>query len=214
MSKYTFSILLTFALLVLVSCQNEEDKAWQKALSSNSNIAIDSFLLEYPNSKYTKEAAITQENYSWFAAKQKNTVYFYKKYLVDYPNGLYKEEVPNKIDSVRSGEVNLSELTKSTFVGKINYGNRETKVIAFHFAEIIQDSTGINFLAKINTSDVQKKIEGRIDLEKYSIMFRENSTDQFMLNITDGRAYAQGNKIILESTNVNQYWNLIKYNEE
>lgn len=214
MSTHKYSTLLVLFFLVLVSCQNEEDKAWQQTLSLNSTEAIDSFLLVYPSSKYAADAAVVKEDFSWFSAKQKGTVYHFKKYLVDFPNGKYKDEVANKIDSIDSGPINLSELTKSTFVGKIDYGNRETQVLAFRFAEIVEDSTGINFWARINTSDIQKRIEGRIELNNFVIMFSEAPTDQFMLNITDGRAYMQGNKIILESTNVNQYWNLIKYNEE
>lgn len=208
---------LLFSLLMVVlftACSNEEDKAWELALSQNSDAAIDSFLMAFPDSKYATDAAAHKEDFAWYAAKQKNTVYFYKKYLVDYPNGKYKEEVPTQIESINSSNIDLAELTRSTFIGKIDYGNRETQVLAFRFAEIHKDSVGISFVAKINTSDIRKMIEGRIDPTDVLIMFMENPDDKIMLNITDGRAYKRGNKLILESTNVNQYWNLIKYNEE
>jgi len=200
--------------MLITACSNEEDKAWDLALSQNSGAALDSFLLVYPDSKYAAEVATYKEDFAWYAAKQKHTVYNYKKYLVDFPNGKYKEQVSNQIDSISSNNINLEELTKSTFIGKIDYGNRETEVIAFSFSEIQKDSAGIRFIAKINTSDIRKMIEGRIDPNGYLIMFMENPDDKIMLNITDGRAYRKDNKIMLESTNVNQYWNLIKYDEE
>ena len=134
--------------------------------------------------------------------------------MIDYPNGKYKEEVPKRLDSISSGDISLTELTKSTFIGKIDYGDHETQVLAFRFLEINQDSGGISFIAKINTSDIRKVIKGRIAPADFLIMFMEDPNDKIMLNITDGRAYMKGNKIVLESTNVNQYWNLVKYNEE
>lgn len=202
-----------FVVALLTACSNEEDKAWEAALSQNSSAAIDSFLITYPDSKYATDAAGHKEDFAWYAAKKKHTIYHYKKYLVDFPNGKYKDAVPNQIDSISSSNIDLAELTQSTFIGKIDYGNRETQVLAFRFAEINKDSAGIGFLAKINTSDIRKMIEGRIDPNDYLIMFMENPDDKIMLNITDGRAYKKGNKLILESTNINQYWNLIKYEE-
>lgn len=203
-----------FFFTLLTACSNEEDKAWDVALSQNSGSALDSFLLVYPDSKYTSEVATYKEDFAWYAAKRKHTVYNYKKYSVDFPNGKYKELVAPQIDSIPSNNINLEELTKSTFVGKINYGDREIEVIGFSFAEIRKDSAGIRFIANINTSDYRKTIEGRIDPNGYVIMFMENTGNKSMLNITDGRAYRKGNKIMLESTNVAQYWNLIKYDEE
>ncbi len=203
-----------FFFILLTACSNEEDKAWDAALSQNSGSALDSFLLVYPDSKYASEVATYKDDFAWYAAKHKHTVYHYKKYSVDFPNGKYAEQVSSQIDSISSNNINLEELTKSTFIGKIDYGNRETEVIAFSFSEIRKDSLGIQFIAKINTSDIRKMIEGRIDPNGYLIMFMENPDAKIMLNITDGRAYRKGNKIMLESTNVNQYWNLIKYDEE
>lgn len=203
-----------FFFTLLTACSNEEDKAWDLALSQSSNAALDSFLLVYPDSKYTSEIATYKEEFAWYAAKQKHTVYNYKKYLVDFPNGKYKELVPGQIDSISSTNINLEDLTKSTFVGKIDYGDRAIEVIGFNFSEIRKDSAGIRFIANINTSDNRKTIEGRIDPNGYTVMFMENTGNKTMLNITNGRAYKKGNKIMLESTNLNQYWNLIKYDEE
>lgn len=212
MLKHLFLVcLLGFGLM---ACSNEEDKAWQAAVQQNTVAAIDSFLQQYPGSKYQSEAASYKEDFAWYAAKAQNTFYAYKKYFVDFPNGKYAKEVAQQLEAIGTQDISLEELTKSTFVGKIDYGNRETQVLAFRFMEIQRDSAGIRFFAKINTSDIRKTIEGRIDPDDFVIMFMENPDDKIMLNITDGRAYKRDNKIMMESTNVNQYWNLVKYDEE
>ncbi|MCH2022674.1 MAG: hypothetical protein MK207_09375 [Saprospiraceae bacterium] len=207
-------LLLFFLVASLtISCTNDEDRAWNQALFKNSDLAIDSFMIKYPNSKYTSEASDFKEKLAWASVLETNTVYSYKKYLADYPSGKFKDLVPQQLNSILSNNINLDELTKSTFIGKINYGSYETQILTFKFANILKDSSGIRFLAKINTSEIRKDIEGRIDPDNFLIMFMEDPKDKSMLNITDGRAYMKENKIILESTNINQYWHLVKYNE-
>ncbi len=205
------SCCLVFCLVL--ACSSEEDVAWEAAVAQNSSEAIDSFLLTYPGTKYASDAEAFKQDYAWYAAKDRNTIYHYKKYLTTYPTGKYADEVPERIEAIKEEEMDLAELTRSTFIGKIDYGNRETQVLAFKFVEIKRDSAGISFVARIQTSDISKVIDGRIDPDTYGIMFMEKD-ETVMLNITDGRAYKKGNKLLLESTNVNQYWNLVKYAEE
>lgn len=200
-------------LALLGACSSEEDIAWENAVAQNSSEAIDSFLLQYPGTKYAKDAEEFKQDYAWYVAKDRNTIYHYKKYLTTYPTGKYADQVPERIESISKEKLDLAELTKSTFIGKIDYGNRETQVLAFKFVEIKKDSAGISFVARIQTSDIKKIIDGRIEPDTYGIMFMEKD-DNVMLNITDGRAYKKGNKLLLESTNVNQYWNLVKYEGE
>lgn len=206
-------VIYCLSFCLLTACSSEEDIAWEEAIAQNSSEAIDYFLLTYPNTKYAKEAEEFKQDYIWYAAKERNTIYHYKKYLAIYPSGKYADEVPVHIDSINKENLDLAELTRSTFIGKIDYGNRETQVLAFKFVEIRRDSAGISFVARIQTSDINKIIDGRIDPKNYGIMFMEKD-ETVMLNITDGRAYKKRNKLLLESTNVNQYWNLIKYDEE
>jgi len=206
-------LIIIISTVLLVGCQSEEDKAWEAALAKHSTLAVDSFLMKYPDSKYQSAAAEKKEDFRWYRAKQKNTIYNYKKYLAEYPNGKYTEKVPLYIDSIPKKEIELTALTKSTFVGKINYGDHETQIIAFRFTAIEQNDKGIQFVAKINTSDFRKPLEGRISLKDNSIMFMEDPASKQMINLTDGRIYHQDNKYIIESTNISQYWNLVKYDE-
>ncbi len=207
MSKYIWILLLA----LVISCDDAEDKAWNEAVLKNSTGAIDSFLNIYPESRYQTEANTKKDNYRWYIAKSKNTVYAYKKYLADYPSGLHKEEVPLYLDSIVSQEISLADLTKNSFVGKIDYGTRETQIIAFKFSEIQEDNDNIRFFAKINTSNIRKNLEGKINKKDFSIIFMEDPTSKTVLNLTDGRIYKNGDKLMMESTNISQYWNLIKY---
>lgn len=207
---------LFFALLTLLislsSCSSEEDKAWKKAVKKNNLSAIDSFFIQYPNSKYKTEATKHKDRIEWAKAKRQETVYALKKYQAEHPQGLYLDSVPSYISNIEYNPIDLANLTQNNFVGKIDYGNRETQIINFSFKQINKDSSGINFTAEINTSDIRKAIRGIINPATNDIIFQENPTDKIMLNLSDGRAYLKGNKIILESINVNQYWRLVKYN--
>ena len=213
MIKQTIFLLLSsfFVLMIVTSCQDAEDKAWQEALTNNSMGAIDSFLQIYPESKYKADAAQQKDKYAWYVAKAQNTVYSYKKYLVSHPSGLYKEEVPKYLDSIPHQTISLAELTENAFVGSIDYGNRETQIIAFKFAEIQEDDENIRFYAKVNTSDIRKNLEGKINKKDYSVVFMEDPASKTMLNLTDGRIYKKKNKIIIESINISQYWRLVKH---
>ncbi len=205
-------IYILLILGISIACETQEDQAWQLAKTQNNRLAMDSFMLDYPDSKYASDAQKIQEKYQWFAAKDAHTVYAYKKYLTDHPKGLYSDKVALQLEKIPLDSLQLANLSRSTFIGKIDYGQHETKVLAFQFTDIRKDSSGIYFLAKINTSEARKDIEGRIDPHNNNISFIENSKNKALLNLTDGRVYARGDKIILESTNIHQYWNLIKYN--
>jgi hypothetical protein len=211
--KSTILILLFALGTLLISCNDAEDKAWQAAVAQNTDGAIDSFLQIYPESKYKTAAKEQKDNYAWYWAEQTNTVYGYKKYLSDFPEGLYQEEVPNRLQSITVEEISLADLTKSSFVGKIDYGSRETQIIAFKFVEIQEDEKNIRFTAQINTSEIRKSIEGRIDKNDYTIMFTENPAQKGIINLTDGKIYKRANKFLIESANISQYWKLLKYHE-
>ncbi len=206
-------LLILFSFNLLICCKTAEDEAWQNVLQQNSQEAVDSFLLANPETKYKDEAALKKDEFAWYKARQKNTVYNYKKYAADFPSGIYINEVTSYLDSIPKATIDLIELTTNSFVGKIDYGSRETQIINFKFSEIRQENGSVQFWATINTSDARKMLEGRINLENNSIMFMEDPSSKMMLNLTDGRIYKKQNKIIIESTNISQYWSLTKYKE-
>lgn len=210
MKFFTYILFIVLSTLVL-ACDNAEDHAWQAAVTQNTEGAIDSFLLIYPDSKYKSDAIEQKDNYAWYWAEQKNTIYSYKKYLSDFPEGIHKEEVPERLQSIQTTTISLADLTKSSFVGKINYGTRETQIIAFKFVEIQEDDSDIRFVAQINTSEIRKTLEGSIDKKDYTVMFTEDPAQKGMLNLTDGKIYKKDDKFLIESANISQYWQLIKY---
>ncbi|MCP4437676.1 MAG: hypothetical protein GY810_01920 [Aureispira sp.] len=199
------------AFLMLTSCENEEDKAWQAAVSKGSVEAIDSFMLANPESGYKAEADAKKEAMAWAYAKSKNTIYAYKKYLMDYPSGKYKEEVNAQLDSIPAipvDEESLTVLTTNAFTGKIDYGNQVIQIIYLKFLQIEETTGNIRFVANINASNIRKSIPGSIKMDDFTISFDENTTDKVLLNLVEGKAYKVNNQIVLESINTDQYWRL------
>lgn len=208
-----YPLLLVITLCLLASCQSEEDKDWEATQSRYSAGAIDSFLQRYPDSKYKDNAKAIEQEINWLMAERTNTIYSYKKYISDYPTGQYQSAVEDKLNTLVNEEINLADLTKGSFSGKINYTDIETQILYFKFVEIQEEDNNIRFVAEINTSNIRKSIEGRINKTDYSIMFMEDPDQKEMLNLTDGKIYFRGNKLMIESTNISQYWRLLKYQD-
>ena len=55
---------------------------------------------------------------------------------------------------------------------------------------------------------VRKKLIGSIDSETFVINFEEINDDYPRLNLLNGRIYNRDGRIFIESTDVDQYWNL------
>lgn len=198
-------------VLLMTSCENDEDRAWKAAISQGSVEAIDSFMLTHPESSYQTEALAKKEDIAWAYAKGKNTIYAYKKYLLDYPKGQYTEEVPKQLDSIPSisvDEESLMILTTNAFTGRIDYGNQVVQIIYLKFLEIQETEGHIRFVANINASNIRKAIPGSIKVDDFTISFDENKEDKVMLDLVSGKAYKINNQIILESVDTDQYWRL------
>lgn len=205
--------LLISALIIaaagLSSCGGDDARAWQAVQSSPSVAAIDSFLAKYPDSGYRKAAMQQKQDFVWHQASTDNTEYAYRRYKYDYPEGKYSDQVDTKIAAITPDtEINLANLTSKTFVGTIDYGEKQVAVLALQFSQIEEVGDQVRFQATINTNDMRKTILGSINKTNYSINFEENPTDQVTLNLKPGRAYWRQEKIWLESTDPSQFWRL------
>jgi hypothetical protein len=200
---------LIIAASALSSCGGDDARAWQAVQSSPSIATIDSFLAKYPNSGYRKAAMQQKQDFIWHDACLFNTEYAYRHYKYDYPEGKYADQVDTKITAITPDtEINLANLTSKTFVGTINYGDKQVSVLALQFSQIEEFGEQVRFQATINTNDMRKTLLGSINKTNYSINFEENPTDQVTLNLKPGRAYWRQDKIWLESTDPSQFWRL------
>lgn len=201
--------ILLFGALTFASCGGDDARAWQAVQSSPSVAAIDTFLAKYPDSGYRKAALQQKEDFVWAMACNDNTEYAYRRYKFDYPEGKYADQVVAKVDAIAiDPEVGFAQLTSKTFVGTINYGDRQVSVLALQFVRIEEAADVVRFEATINTNDMRKSLLGTINKSNYIISFEENPTDQVTLNLKPGRAYWRESRIWLESTDPAQFWRL------
>lgn len=207
MFKFTWIGLICLAI-ISTGCNSDDARAWQSVMDAPSIAAIDSFLGKYPDSGYKDAALQKKEEFIWQIACGDNTEFGYRKYQKDYPQGKFADQVQAKLDSIPTDAIDLADLTAKTFVGTINYGNREVQVLSLRFVRIEEDAAAVRFEATINTTDIRKNMLGTIDKTKLNVVFQENSQDQMLLNLSNGRAYRREGKIWLESTDPAQYWRL------
>jgi hypothetical protein len=200
-------ILALLALLLGACAGGEEDRAWNAAVQANSPQALDSFLLQYPNSSYRKQALSKKEDYLWSRAELEKTEYFYKKYAADYPQGAHTEEVNAKIAALSIPTLDLAKLTEAMFIGKIDYGSKQIQVLSMKFVRIEQNDAKIDFIATLNTKDFRTDIAGSIEPSKATVLFEEDPNAQTQLGLKQGRLYQNNSgKWFMESTDAQIYW--------
>ena len=208
-----FKIASCLFLFSLIACDHQENLRWHQLKEQNQLIAIDSYLVEFPDGKFIDEASELKEKLSWQVAVYQNTEYGYQKYKHKYPQGIYHNQLQERLAKIPKDPVELLDLSKGTFVGKIIYEESAHNILAFKFKKIIQDSNTVRFLASFNVMNRKKELEGSLDLETNLINFNEKQDDPDFLNICEGRIYVDSVKILIESTKIHQYWNLIKYKD-
>lgn len=212
MHHYFYTLCL-FSLVFLSACgggaSGPETQDWQAASSKGTEAALDSFLLQYPNSSYKAEAESRIEGMLWQFAIEENTVYNYAYYRKRFPNGKHAGEVEAKLQAIAKDELDLAYLTSRTFAGVIRHDKDEIQVISLKFAQIEQTGSVVRFVADINASNnIRKMVPGEIQTADNRIVFQEESSDAMLLGISEGRAYVRNGRTLLQSTDPNQYWSL------
>lgn len=208
-----FKVVFCLFLFSLIACDHQENLRWRQLSEQNQLIAIDSYLLEFPSGSFVDEALQLREKISWQSALHDNTEYSFKKHRLNYPQGIYHKQLHTRLANIPKDSINLLDLSRGTFVGKIIYDESAYNILAFKFKNIIQNDNSVRFLASFNAMDRKKEMEGSIDLETNLINFDEKNDAPDFLNICEGRIYVDSVKILIESTKIDQYWNLIKYKD-
>lgn len=209
-----FKLLLLWGTLYLFACGNggtgsPEATAWEQARKENTMEALDSFLIQFPETGRKKEIATLRDGMLYQTALLSNTEYYYRQYLQEFPQGKYVKEIQEKLNTLPNDAVGLSELSAKTFVGTIRQGDRDYDVLALKFKEIEESGDNINFIASVHlSSDIRKQLKGSILKPTFSISFEEDKDDEFMLDLSDGRAYIRNGQILIESIDPKQFWHL------
>ena len=203
----SISLLCGFLAVFLWNCSGgEEDRAWNEALQAGRIEAIDSFLLRYPNSSYRRQALSRKEAKAWALAELEQTEYYYRKYLADFPEGEHIDKVEERIAAIESPNLDLESLSSASFVGKVDYGQKQIQILSMKFRRIEdQAELGIDFIATLNTKDNRSDLAGQILRAKTQIRFDEQGKDS-QIGLGQGRLYRRKDKWLIESTDAKLYW--------
>ena len=82
----------------------EAEKKWNAIKKSNQVSTFESFIKEFPNTTFEKDARIAITNLdkrAWNSARKKHTISGYQYYLKKFPKGLYSDSAEEKIGSIR-----------------------------------------------------------------------------------------------------------------
>jgi len=105
--------LITLIIVILISVslfnRHKENKAWEKAKNENTYESYGNYLSNYPDNRYSEEAANFQEEVLWGKANEMNTVESYDEYLQKYPNGrFYLKASEQKEDVIWQETIDLN----------------------------------------------------------------------------------------------------------
>ncbi len=212
--------IIIFAMSVILFACNvkqvdkEEEFAWKECKAANTLSAIDSFLTEFPNTKYKAEIARKRDGILYRTAVAENTLYHYKNYLREFPQGNYKKEIEKKISSFETDKINLEDIELKTFVGTLLYTDKKNSgnnILTMKFKLLEDHGSNVDYLVTAYvSSNLKKELTATVEKEKMSIKFAEDKEDEFLLDFPEGKIYLRNNEIYIESTDpsANSYWNL------
>ncbi|MCK9436265.1 MAG: hypothetical protein M0Q12_03535 [Synergistaceae bacterium] len=136
-------ILLVTILSVIFFKRHKENKAWENAKQQNTVESYSNYLKNYPDNRFSEEAANLQEEVSWESAKQQNTVESYDEYLVKFPVGKYVTDAIDLKESViwegalientpTSYENYLSLYPHGKYIVEFKIEDKESEVYGIH----------------------------------------------------------------------------------
>ena len=209
--------LIIYAALLILSCSGktnpEEENDW-KLLGKNPTIAaLDSFLVNFPDTKRKKEIAQKRERLLFLNAKYENTFFHYKYYQKEFPQGQNIKEIISALNSLKADNVNITDLESKTFIGsfKSDIKKAELDILTVFFISIEENDNHFDFKSVVNlSSNLKKEIKGKILKNNLSIVFDEDENDAFILGLAEARIYNRKGNLFIESAdpNAEQYWKI------
>jgi hypothetical protein len=87
----------------IFDCPGESAYKWAK--EKNTTEAYETYLNEFPNSKYSEQAKaelnkIRQSHDRFKQAQEQNTIEAYKKFLIDFPNSIYSDKAKDALENL------------------------------------------------------------------------------------------------------------------
>lgn len=205
-AKMAGKMLLGGSLLFCFSgCQNEDDKAWA-AVKGHFNLEeIDRFLAERPESEHRAEALVEREEALWRKALSEATVWNYLQYVQEYPQGTHSAKVFEAVPALSVAFFSVAELTASPFNGLLGKDST-AQHIRLDFKEIQERADTLRFTVVLNLSQVRNTLTGFLVRADNAVHFDRSLDLPGMLIRTPGRLYRHEGRLLLESTDLEQYW--------
>ncbi len=217
---YTIKYILLFSSVFILGCSAfrgnpEEKKALDQAMKINTLAALDAFLENYPETIFKEVVADRRETILFGIAINEKTEYHLNKYLQEFPQGKRKENIQNELDVISKltdKPLSIDDLNDKTFVGSIHYLDEKPahiEILTLNLSNPEINSEEISFNANVHLGlDLKKELKVIIEKNKMSIKFVELESDEFLLELPEGRFYKINNQIIVESViaNSSKYW--------
>ncbi len=92
--------LLAIVVTMVCSCRTPQ-QAWNEAHQENTEVALTTFMQEYPKSEHVPAARAQVEALRWDQAKKAHTVGSYEKFLTAYPKSANRGQAQHAIDEIR-----------------------------------------------------------------------------------------------------------------
>ena len=86
-----------------------EKSEWERAMGSNEEEQLRSFIRNHPKSKYVIQASDHLDDVVWNKAVENNDKELYRKYINEFPTGKHVGEARSKFEDLRLAELTLEE---------------------------------------------------------------------------------------------------------
>jgi hypothetical protein len=197
-----------------MSDNSAEQTAWEEVKLLNTLGALDSFLIEFPDTKKKSEIASKREGIYYRIAVFENTEFYYNLYKKEFPQGKRIKEIEIKLEALSKEIADLDECENKTFIGslKSDFNKPQKEILSIIFKKIESSENVKKFEASVFlTSDIKKDIKGTINANGHYYNFEESEDDEFIIGLGASRLYSRKNSTFLESVggNDNQYWKVV-----
>ncbi|MEM7103927.1 MAG: hypothetical protein AAF502_12390 [Bacteroidota bacterium] len=146
----------------------------------------------------------TEEKLAWNKALEKNTEYYYKQFATEFPGSTYIDAAQSAISELDENQINLNQLTSRRYTGKVTrFG--DAQILSVRFRNMENKTDQVDFICSVNLGPIRKDLLGTVEKGKFTINFIEDNQGT-KFNLQPGRIYDRDGKLMIESTELEQYW--------
>jgi outer membrane protein assembly factor BamD (BamD/ComL family) len=172
--KKAILIILLFEICISILAQKDD---YKKAVKENTVEGFESFLSQYPDSKYVPEIRTLLIEKKWEIAVEQNTLEGFKTFVKNYPDSQFKEKAEEKIIDLKYNQVIQEDKIEIYKEFLVEYPSNK-------YTEIINDHIGKKML-------IQKEYEEALklnDIENYDNFLKKYPNNEYADSIKERMA--------------------------